>query len=109
MYVSPVTVYREYLQNAADSIDQARAAGDIGPADHGKVEIRIAHSDRSVCIRDNGTGIDPRIAPAILLAIGGSPKRGSTARGFRGVGRLSGLAYCREIEFRTKAAGASSV
>ncbi len=43
------------------------------------------------------------------MAIGGSSKRGSTARGFRGVGRLSGLAYCRELEFRTKAAGANAI
>ena len=28
---------------------------------------------------------------------------------FRGVGRLSGLAYCRELEFRTKAAGEKSI
>ena len=44
-----------------------------------------------------------------LLAIGGSPKRGTDARGFRGVGRLSGLAYCQELEFRTKAVHDTSV
>ncbi len=27
MYVDPMNVYREYIQNAADAIDQARDAG----------------------------------------------------------------------------------
>lgn len=44
-----------------------------------------------------------------LLAIGDSPKRDTDARGFRGVGRLSGLAYCQELEFRTKAVHDTSV
>ena len=27
MYIDPMTVYREYIQNAADAVDAARAAG----------------------------------------------------------------------------------
>ncbi len=27
MYVDPLTIYREYIQNAADAIDQARHVG----------------------------------------------------------------------------------
>ncbi len=109
MYVSPITVFREYLQNAADAIDGARAAGLLGPDDSGNVTISIDHAARSVTIRDDGIGLAPKEAVPALMAIGGSSKRGSTARGFRGVGRLSGLAYCRELEFRTKAAGANAI
>jgi molecular chaperone HtpG len=105
MYISPVTIYREYIQNAADSIDAARAAGFLGQGQRGNVSIAFDHATRSVTIRDNGAGIAAREALPILVAIGGSQKRGTNARGFRGVGRLSGLAYCRELEFRTKAAG----
>lgn len=105
MYVSPVTVYREYIQNAADSIDAARLSGALGRSQRGAVSIAFDHAARSVTVRDNGAGIPARDALPILLAIGGSPKRGTDARGFRGVGRLSGLAYCRELQFRTKAAG----
>jgi hypothetical protein len=105
MYVFPVTVYREYVQNAADAIDSARAQGLLGATERGQVSIQIDHAHRTVAIRDNGCGIPSSEAEDILLAIGGSPKRGTGARGFRGVGRLSGLAYCREIEFLTKAAG----
>jgi Histidine kinase-, DNA gyrase B-, and HSP90-like ATPase len=103
MYVSPVTIYREYIQNAADSIDDARSQGIISGRQHGRVSVDFDHSARSVLIRDNGTGVSSRSALSTLLAIGASPKRGTQARGFRGVGRLSGLAYCRVIVFRTKA------
>jgi molecular chaperone HtpG len=109
MYVSPVTVYREYIQNAADSLDAARSLGLLSKSKRGAVSIAIDHPVRSVTIRDNGAGISARNAIPILLAMGASPKRGTHARGFRGVGRLSGLAYCRELEFRTKAAGEDSI
>lgn len=109
MYVSPVTIYREYLQNAADAIDASRKAGLLNSEAQGVVDLRIDHGTRSVTIRDNGAGIPSNEAVPVLLAVGGSPKRGTTARGFRGVGRLSGLAYCRELEFRTKAAGESLI
>jgi molecular chaperone HtpG len=105
MYVSPVTIYREYIQNAADSFDAARSYGILDKGNPGKVSIVFDHAARSVTIRDQGAGIGAKAAVPVLLAMGASPKRGTNARGFRGVGRLSGLAYCRELEFRTKAAG----
>jgi hypothetical protein len=109
MYVSPATIYREYIQNAADSIDVARADGALGHGQRGVVSLTFDHAARAVTIRDNGVGIVAKEALPILLAIGDSGKRGTNARGFRGVGRLSGLAYCRALQFRTKAAGESKV
>ncbi|WP_316197818.1 ATP-binding protein [Bradyrhizobium sp. SZCCHNS2002] len=103
MYVSPLSIYREYVQNSADSIDQTKNAGG---ARSGRVALDIDHSARSVTIRDDGGGIPVDKAADVLLAVGGSRKRGTEARGFRGVGRLSGLAYCRQIEFVTKAKNA---
>ena len=41
MYVDPMAIYREYVQNAADSIDEARAAGQIVPDGSGEVKIDI--------------------------------------------------------------------
>ena len=109
MYVSPVTVYREYVQNAADFIDAARASGLLSPRQRGNVEISFDHSGRSVTVRDNGAGIAVSEAIPILAAIGASNKRGAGVRGFRGVGRLSGLAYCRELQFKTKAANDTKI
>ncbi len=109
MYVSPITVYREYIQNAADAIDLARTRGVLRGSEQGHVAVELDHQARSALIRDNGFGIAPDEAASVLLAIGGSGKRGTAARGFRGVGRLSGLAYCRELEFRTKTSGSDIV
>src|SRR5262249_28209234 len=109
MYTSPVTIYREYIQNAIDAIDMARSHGLLTERQHGKVSIAFDRNARSVAIRDTGVGISRRNAVPILLAMGASPKRGTQARGFRGVGRLSGLAYCRELEFRTKAHGEDKI
>src|SRR5262245_50101545 len=103
MYVSPIAIYREYVQNAADALDA------LGQPSTGQVSIEFDHQARSATIRDNGVGVSADDALSVLLAIGASPKRGTRARGFRGVGRLSGLAYCRELEFRTKARGEPKV
>jgi len=109
MYVDPMTIYREYLQNAADSIDEARAAGLIEPDESGTVTISIDISERNVKITDNGIGIvHPEFANR-LTAFGASKKRGRGARGFRGVGRLAGIGYCQELVFRSRTPGETKV
>ena len=105
MYVDPMAIYREYIQNAADSIDEARSAGLLGTDDPGKVSIKIDSSARSVKINDNGAGIPFGDFAGRLTAFGASKKRGMGSRGFRGVGRLAGIGYCQELIFRSRAAG----
>lgn len=105
MYVDPLTIYREYVQNAADAIDDARRAG----RDAGAVDIAIDAAGRSVAIRDDGAGIAASDFRRVLTSVGASAKRGTDARGFRGVGRLSGLAYARSLTFRSRAEGEDTV
>lgn len=105
MYVNPLSIYREYVQNAADSIEEAVALGLLSPREMGKVEIKIDPDGRIVRIRDNGTGVSKSVFTGALVALGASRKRGTKARGFRGVGRLAGLGYCQELIFRSKADG----
>lgn len=107
MYVDPLTIYREYIQNAADSIDEACIAGVA--VDAPRIDIRLDHAARTVKIRDNGAGIPNSDFVRRITAIGSSHKRGANLRGFRGVGRLSGLGYCQELMFRGKAAGDARV
>lgn len=109
MYVDPMSVYREYVQNAADAIDDAYENELISKRSSGKIEIGIDPANRTISIRDNGTGIAKKRAVSTLLAFGGSSKRGTTARGFRGVGRLAGLGYCQKLTFRTKSAGDNKI
>lgn len=109
MYVDPMSVYREYVQNAADAIDDARRLGQLGADEAGQVEVNLDQSTRSVRIRDNGTGIAWPGFARRLSALGGSVKRGSGARGFRGVGRLGGLGYSQELIFRSRTPGETHV
>lgn len=109
MYVNPLTVYREYIQNAADAIDEAKQLGLLLDDEPGKVHIITDIENRSVKIRDNGAGVSNRRFNRRLKAFGASKKRGTNARGFRGIGRLSGLGFCQELVFRSRAAGDKKV
>lgn len=109
MYVEPLTAYREYLQNAADSVDEARRLGLLGNHELGKVEIYLDQTARVVRIRDNGAAIPRDEVADRLLALGGSAKRGTGARGFRGVGRLAALGYAQYLTFRTRGPNDSDV
>lgn len=109
MYADPLTVYREYVQNAADALDEARAAGLKYKNDVAHLMITLDHSERTIRIRDIGAGIANANFQRRLTAVGASIKRGTNQRGFRGVGRLSGLGYCQELIFRSRAYGDSKV
>lgn len=104
MYVEPLTIYREFVQNAADAIDEAEKQGLYTGITQPRIDITLDLQNRTVKVRDNGAGIPRNSVSRILTSLGASKKRGKGARGFRGVGRLSGLAYCQELVFRTKAA-----
>jgi len=54
MYVNPMSIYREYIQNAADAIDQAREVGLIPKVGQGRVDLFIDVPTRTVRIRDDG-------------------------------------------------------
>lgn len=109
MYVDPLTAYREYLQNAADAVDEARRLRLLADGEPGRVEVTLDQRERTVRIRDNGAAIPRGDVVERLLALGGSGKRGTEARGFRGVGRLAALGYAQYLTFRTRAEGEDAV
>lgn len=109
MYTNPLDAVREYVANARDAIVAASDQGLI-PAKHpGRIKISIDTLRRSLTIRDEGIGLPSETAYQRLVDVGMSEK--STSRennrtvGFRGIGRLAGIAYCDALEFRTSAAG----
>lgn len=107
MYLDPLTIYREYIQNCADSFDEDRMGGQS--VHDPNIVIHLDHASRTVLIRDNGKSIPNKEFIKQITAIGASHKRGTDLRGFRGIGRLSGLGYCQELIFRGKSKGDSSV
>ncbi len=104
MYVEPLTAYREYVQNAADAIDDARAAGVLLSGAHGRIDLTLDVARRTVTVRDNGIGVAGSEFLRRLTAFGASDKRARDRRGFRGVGRLAALGYCQELLFRSRTA-----
>lgn len=104
MYDNPLMIYREYIQNSVDAIDLAIESGLIS-AEAAKISITLNGQERSIVIEDNGQGLCNDSAHGILTNLGCSPKEGTNQRGFRGIGRLGGLAYCDELIFQTRSKG----
>lgn len=107
MYSNPMHIYREYIQNSADSIDKAIDAG-VLKASEAEIHIFIDDKERNIIIKDNGIGISQDSAKVTLMNVGASDKEGVTERGFRGIGRLGGLAYAEKVQFITTAVGDST-
>lgn len=97
MYDNPLVVYREYIQNSVDSFDSS----DIS-VDQTEILITIDGINRKITFKDNGHGISNQNASRMLLSLGASSKEGTKQRGFRGIGRLGGLAYCNLLQFETR-------
>ena len=104
MYSSPMDLYREYIQNAVDSIDDAVRFGLIEKT-ASRIDISVDTTTSTISIKDNGCGIGIANAARLLVDIGNSKKSRVTSRGFRGIGRLAGLGYCDLLCFVTSAAG----
>ena len=104
MYSSPLVLYREYIQNAVDSIDEAIKMGITSQSD-ACIDIALYPDDSIIRIKDNGCGINIENAGKFLIDIGNSKKCRTYTRGFRGIGRLAGLGYCNALTFITSAKG----
>jgi len=99
MYNDPLIIYREYIQNAVDSIDMSSDWQDV-PFE---VTIRLEPGTRRITIRDNAMGVPSALAEEVLSSVGSSNKTLGKMRGFRGIGRLGGIAFSDRAVFRTKA------
>ena len=102
MYLSPLDIYREYVQNSADSIDEA-VSKQVISRDEAKINIDIDSERKIIIVSDNGVGIAENNVYGCLVDIGNSKKDYQYTRGFRGIGRLSGLGYCDTLIFETSA------
>lgn len=99
MYNDPLIIYREYIQNAVDSIDMTLDQ----PNETFEVKISIEPGNRKITIHDNAMGLSSALAEDVLTSVGSSDKAFGKLRGFRGIGRLGGIAFSNRAVFRTKA------
>lgn len=105
MYDDPKFIYREYIQNSADQIDIAFDNGMIESKDECKIEIKTERIERKITISDNGTGVPSEKVLSVLKSIAQGVKDRTKHKGFRGIGRLGGLAYCDKLIFETSYPG----
>ena len=93
MYEETKNAIREYIQNGFDSIQ--RAINKLAQLKAGEGLIRIIYDEdgEGVRIRDNGAGLTADNAVSTLTSIGASAKDFATDAGFRGIGRLAGIAF----------------
>ncbi len=96
MYQDARTIFREYVQNSCDAIDKAGG---------GSISIILNANDGYICIADNGCGIPAADFKETLRNIAQSEKSSAVDKGFRGIGKLCGLAYCDKLIFTATAKG----
>ena len=96
MYGNSLAMYREYIQNSADALANSSFLAS------NKIEVLVDPVQMEVTIRDNGPGLSPEGAIKNLIPIGNSRKEVGRNRGFRGIGRLAGLAFAESVEFLTR-------
>jgi len=118
MYQDSKVIYREYIQNACDQIDKAERLGilpqrnsdtkypDLG---QGVVDIWLKPEKRYIAIEDNATGIKADDFEKTLRKTADSDKEIGQNKGFRGIGKLCGLAYCRRLVLTSRWAGENVV
>lgn len=97
MYNQPLDIYREFVQNAVDAYQMVET-----PSSQRAIDITVDRSNRTVVFRDYASGLNREEMVIQLLSVGRSRKRGYKLRGFRGIGRLAALGYCRKLIFRSR-------
>lgn len=101
MYEDSRCIFREYVQNAADQIDLAKAQN-LEESGYYDIQIWIDREGRRIEIEDSATGISMDQVHR-LEDVGCSTKHRAENKGFRGIGRLGGLGYCSKLIFETSA------
>jgi molecular chaperone HtpG len=108
MYTDSRIMFREYVQNSCDAIREAVNAGII-LRDTTRINICINKCTRGIEISDNGTGVPRAKFERVLSDIANSDKERGGDMGFRGIGRLCGLAYCNQLKFISTAYGETDI
>jgi molecular chaperone HtpG len=108
MYPNSRVMFREYVQNACDAVDTAVKSGVLLSRNEARIDVTIDAHQRNITITDNGSGIFKDDFVRVLTDIANSDKSRSSDKGFRGIGRLCGLAYCTELKFVSSTKGEDS-
>jgi molecular chaperone HtpG len=96
LYPRKLEVIREYIQNASDAIDDWRKIAEV-VEDRSEAQIKISIQGRSLGIFDNGIGMGQEEI-AKLNRIAYSEKKAGEGAGYKGIGRLAGIAVAEKLK-----------
>ena len=107
LYENPIILFREYVQNSLDAYNEATKQLGKAPVSDFAVDIQIDKQNKLITIHDNGYGIqDGDSFKLKMMSFGNSDKADKTQYiGFRGIGRMAALPYCKTLTFVNKAEG----
>ena len=105
LYENSMVVYREYLQNACDAVEQALQKNLIPNRRQANIAVNIDTFNKSITIEDVGVGIERKNIGDYLVSVASSPKYGQGLVGRHGIGRLNGANYCDQIIYETSYSG----
>lgn len=103
MYKNPLVVYREYLGNACDAVEEALRQNIIPNRKFANIAVTIDTYNRSISIHDVGIGIARADIGPLLVDVASSKKKDLVGR--HGIGRLNGAQYCNRIVYETSYKG----
>ena len=106
LYEDPIIVFREYVQNAMDS--KIRSKRDGKNMDDFAVSIDVDKKSKNIVIEDNGYAIPRDMFVKTMRSISASENKPDNV-GFRGIGRLSAMLFCKKLVFESKAEGQNCV
>ncbi len=95
LYPRKLEIVREYIQNASDALDAfAAIAGQL--EDDVALQIKISIQGKSLLIWDSGIGMDEQEIQK-LKRIAYSEKKEGREAGYKGIGRLAGIAVAKKL------------
>lgn len=96
LYEDPIVFFREYVQNSADAFIRH-------PVANARIDIKIDKKNKKIVFLDNGYGIPKKDFIDKMTSIGKSDKSKAIDQiGFRGIGRLAAMPFCKELIFKNK-------
>jgi len=102
LYPRKLEIIREYIQNASDAIDDWLRLGDL--IEDGEPQIKISIQGRSLLIFDTGIGMTGEDIPK-LKRIAYSEKKTGEEAGYKGIGRLAGIAVADKLKITSTSYG----
>lgn len=107
MYHNPLVIFREYIQNACDGLEDA-VRSHVIENDEKNILITINRSRHQIVFEDKGVGVSSSKIGETLVDIGNSQKTDEQI-GQYGIGRLIAAKYCDRIVFETSYQGEPSM